>query len=366
MKQRKTKVAGRFVLPAILLILSALSVVAKGEDPEFAWSVDFGTVFDNREGDSKITDTRTFFQTQLAPEIGVTLDSGRHAIMGGAVWTQPIGTPWREGLLTPTVYYLYRNAGVKGALGMFPRSLLVRRMPDFVWNDSNYYTQRNIRGGAVSIENAKGFAEGVIDWRGMQTETRREAFNIILRGEIGKANGWVRGGGLLMMNHLALTHNSPDNEHIVDNFLYNAYVAFDAGKRLETLDSLSFRVGVLGSLSRHRAETEWHKPLGGWLEADLQWRRLGVHNTLYVGGKLFPYYSEFGSLLDQGEPYYRSSWYERISVWGKLVSSGNVDLRAGLDFNFAKSNFTFYQRLLLTVTFGSRNAPQRNVSRSLY
>lgn len=338
----------------VLLSLAALFLTFAGysQKPELEWGVTFGTVFDNREGDSKITDTRTFFQTQLAPEIGLSLDSGRHTVMAGAVWTQPVGTPWREGSLVPTVYYRYRRGGVRGALGMFPRSLLVRKMPDYIWNDSNYYTQRNIRGGVVSIEDARGFAEGVIDWRGMQTETRREAFNIIIRGEGGKAGSWIRGGGLVMMNHLALTHHSPDDEHIVDNFVYNPYVAFDPGSRMESLDSLTVRVGILGSISRHRAETRWRKPFGGWLEADLQWKWLGFHNTLYIGGKLFPCYSEFGALLDQGEPYYRSEWYERATVFAKLVKSRNVDLRASLDFNFAKSNFTFYQRLLLTVTFG--------------
>ncbi len=337
----------------ILTLMLLLPLAGYAEKPELEWDIWFGTVFDNREGDSDMTDTRTFFQTQLAPEIGVSFGEGRHRLMAGVVWTQPIGTPWKEGSLDPTIYYLYRRGVVKGALGMFPRSNLVRPMPDFVWNDSSYYTQHNIRGGAISIQNEDGFAEGVLDWRGMQTETRREAFNIILRGEGMRSTSIIGGGGLLMMNHLALTRNSPDDEHIVDNFLYNAYLALDPGKKISVLDSLTFRVGILGAVSRHRADTDWHSPVGGWLEADLKWKRLGFHNTLYIGGKLFPYYNEFGGLLDQGAPYYRSNWYERATVWGELIDSPHVNLRASLDFNFAKSNFTFYQRLLLTVNFGS-------------
>lgn len=330
------------------------------------WNVDMAAIFDNREGDSRITDTKTFFQTRLSPEAGLSVDSGRHTMMAGGAWTQPLATPWREGTLVPTVYYAYRNrAGrnrVQGMLGMFPRSLLIRRMPDFIWNDSCYYAQPNVRGGAVSIESTAGFAEGVIDWRGMQTETRREAFNIILRGEGGRSGGWVRGGGLVMMNHLALTRHSPESEHITDNFLYNVYLGLDLGKKLP-VDSLTVRVGLLGALARHREESKWHKPSGGWLEAAMVWKRLGIHNTLYVGGKLFPYYNLFGSLLDQGEPYYSSGWYERLSVSVALVRCRNVDLRAAADFNLAKSNFTFYQRLLLGVTFGSR---PRRADRVIY
>lgn len=353
----------RIILPLLLLAASVASIAQKIA-PE--WNVDMGAIFDNREGDTKITDTKTFFQTRLAPEIGLSVDSGRHTLMVGAVWNQPVGTPWREGSLSPTVYYMFRNrakgGAVRGMLGMFPRSLLVRRMPDFIWNDSSYYTQSNIRGGAVSIVSGKGFAEGVIDWRGMQTETRREAFNIILRGEAGRDGGWIRGGGLLMMNHLALTHHSPEDEHIVDNFLYNAYAYFDLTHKTR-LDSLTIRVGALGAVARHREESAWHRPVGAWMEADMVWRRLSLHNTLYVGGKLFPYYSRFGAMLDQGEPYFRSSWYERLTASLTLVKSRNVDLRASLDFNFAKSNFTFYQRILLGVTFGSK---PRNPQRVIY
>lgn len=343
----------------LFLILIAVSdVAAEKITPE--WEVDMGAVFDNREGDSKMTDTKTFFQTRFAPEIGLSVDSGRHTLMAGASWIQPVGTPWREGDLTPTVYYRFQGGGVRGMLGMFPRSLLVRKMPDFIWNDSCYYTQADIRGGAVSITSPKGFAEGVIDWRGMQTESRREAFNIILRGEGGSPGSLLRGGGLLMMNHLALTRNSSADEHIVDNFLYNAYLGMDFSGRL-AVDSLAARVGILGAVVRHREESRWHKPLGFWMEADLQWKRLSLHNTLYAGGKLFPYYSRFGALLDQGEPYFRSQWYERLTAGISLVRSSNVDLRALVDLNFAKSNFTCYQRLLLGVTFGTQKRDPRRV-----
>lgn len=345
---------------ALLKKLIMVTMLLVGSIATFAfspeWNVDFSTIFDNREGDSKITDTKTFFQSRLSPSVGASFDQGRHTLMVGVNWTQPLGTPWREGELTPTLYYLYRRDGIKGALGMFPRTLLTRRLPNFIWSDSAYYCQPNIRGGWVAYQSDKGFAEGLIDWRGMQTETRREAFNIIIRGERNIAAGKFGIGGLAMMNHLALTRHSGPDEHIVDNFLVNPYFKIDL-TRSTPLDSLQFRVGALGAITRNRAYSDWKTPFGGWMEADVEYKRFSLENTLYVGGKLFPYYSEFGAMLDQGEPYFRSDWYERASVAYRLVKSTNVDLRASLDFNFAKSNFTFYQRIILGVTFGT-NPPK--------
>lgn len=322
--------------------------------PQFEWNVDFTTVFDNREGDSHITPTKTFFETRLAPTLGASWQEGRHTVMAGADWSQPVGTSFGEGRLSPTVYYAYRSRGVRGALGAFPRTLLIRKIPNYIWNDSSYYTQADIRGGAVGIETPSGFAEGILDWRGLQSESRREAFNIIVRGEWtpGRSRRWIA-GALGMMNHFALTLHSPSTEHIVDDMLFNLYVGTDLSRDLP-VDSLSVRLGILGSHTRQRGGDPWQSGIGAWSEIALRWRRLGIDNTFYAGGRLFPYFTQFGAALHQGEPYYSTKWYDRLTAFITIAGNGVLDLRAALDLNFSQSNFTCYQRLLLGVTFGSR------------
>lgn len=333
------------------MLLSATGFVAQAQ--QFEWSVDFNTVFDNREGDSKMTDTRTFFHTQLSPEIGLSMLDGTHRLMGGVVWTQPIGSEWYGKRVSPTLYYRYNGQrGWSMAMGMFPRTLMHRQLPNYVWSDSVYYTQRNIRGFMATYESTDGYFEAVVDWRAMQSKTRREAFNVIAHGEWQRPDALFLAGGVAVMNHFALTSDPTPDEHIVDNFLVNPYVGFDFTHRT-SLDSLTVRVGALSSITRNRAYDKWKMPVGAWLDITLQWRWLGWHNTTYVGGKLFPYYSEFGALLDQGEPYYRSSWYNRTSVYGTILNNSFMNLRASLDFNLAKDNFTFYQRLILRVYIDS-------------
>ncbi|MDE6556029.1 MAG: hypothetical protein K2K55_03605 [Duncaniella sp.] len=167
----------------LLLPLLLLSLVASAQRPGLYWSVDFNSVFDNREGDATYSEPQTFFLAQLAPEIGLTLDGGTHRIAAGGVWTQPLTDSFRDASLSPTLYYRYHASGLTFAMGLFSREMLHRPLPSYIWSDSCNYVQRNIRGAMVSNVGRHGFFQAVIDWRGMQSEIRREAFNIIAQGE---------------------------------------------------------------------------------------------------------------------------------------------------------------------------------------
>lgn len=333
-----------------------LGVPASGE--EFLWDINFKTIFDNREGESKVADAKTFFLTQLSPQIGISLAGGEHTVMGGIVWTQPIGCEWDGYRLSPTVYYRYSKNGLKGFLGMFPRESLFRDVPDFIWNDSTYYVQRNIRGAAIVNSGEKGFIQALLDWRGMQNKKQREAFNIIAMGEWRRnsASLWSL-GGLLMVNHLALREDPPPGEGVVDNIVYNPYVAFDLHRLANKMDSLRISIGALGTLTRDReGENKWKTPLGLWIDASFRWKWLGVREELYIGGKLFPYYQKFGATLYQGEPYFSSDFYSRTELQGYIIDKKFVTLKASLDFHATSTDFIFYQRLILKINFdGSFN-----------
>ena len=308
-------------------------------------------VFDNREGDGQYAKAKTFFQTQLAPEIGLTLNDGKHLLAGGAVWTQPIGCEWKDYRLSPTLYYRYQNRGLRFAIGMFGRDHLYAEMPDYIWNDSVKYTQRNIRGCMIGYRNEKGYFQALLDWRGMQTETQREAFNIIASGERQYSDGKFMWGGLVMMNHLAWDKSGNPDQHVVDNFLYNPYVGINVAKMCRTpLDSCSLRAGVLGGMTRDRGDMKWKTPAGIWADLDVSWRFLEVRNTFYAGGKLYPYYWDYGPTLYQGEPYYAASLYNRTSVAAYFLRRSFMTLKASLDFNFAPSHFNFYQRIILSFS----------------
>ncbi len=314
------------------------------------WSIDFGSVFDNREGDHSYTPTETYFFTNLAPEIGLELGK-RDRIAGGVVWNQPIGREWKGARVSPTLYWRHHARRWSMSMGMFPRTQLREVLPGFLWCDSLTYFQRNIRGALVQYHSRSAFIDFYLDWRQMQTETEREAFNIVFHVQWHPGAGRFFVGGHAMMNHFALTKHSPADQHIVDNFLVNPYVGVDFSGAT-ALDSLRVRAGAVMTIERNRAHDYWSAPGGGWFDVVAEWRWLGVKNSFYIGGKLLPSYSEFGSQLYQGEPFYSSPFYNRTDVYARIVRNRLVDLEASLDFNVAKGSFIFYQRLLLRVYVG--------------
>lgn len=322
---------------------------------QFTWSVDFGSVFDNREGDHTYTPTETYLFTNLAPEIGLKFGQSDR-IAGGVVWNQPIGREWGGARVSPTLYYRHEARRWSLSMGMFPRTQLHEELPNFLWCDSLTYFQRNIRGVLAQYHSPSAFIDFYLDWRQLQTETRREAFNIVFHGEWAPRAGRFFVGGHVMMNHYALTKHSPANQHIVDNFLVNPYVGVDFSGDTP-LDSLRIRAGGLLTVERNRAYDNWTSPGGGWFDIVAEWRWLGLKNSFYAGGKLLPSYGEFRGQLYPGEPFYSSPFYNRTDIYARIVRNRWVNLEASLDFNVAKNSFIFYQRILLRVYLDWQNLP---------
>jgi undecaprenyl-diphosphatase len=336
----------RWAVASLLLLLAAAPTSAQ----HFEYGGEFKSVFDNREGDATYSPAETYFLTQLSPEVGISFDGGTHRVMGGVVWTQPIGCEWDGNRVSPTLYYQYSSPRWRFSMGMLPRTQLFRELPNYISSDSVNYFQRNIRGILIQHASDNGFAELVLDWRGMQSETRREAFALLLQGQWQRPNRWLQLGGTVMLNHLAKQKHAPEGQYVVDNFIYNPYIGADLTAVAPAMDKLYAQVGLLGSLTRDRGLGRWHSPLGAWAEVGAEWWRIGAKSTLYASkNPLFPMYSRFRSQLNDGEPYYASKFYSRTEVYGYFLRNDWMNLKASLDFQVAEDSFIFYQRLILSI-----------------
>ncbi len=318
---------------------------------EPTWDIDFGAVFDNREGDGRMNKAETYFFVTLAPEVGLKL-TGKDRIAGGAVWTQPLESKF--GSINPTIYYRHEGEKWKFSMGMFPRTQLREPLPGFLWCDSLAYFQKNVRGALVQYDSRHGFFDAYIDWRALQSDTKREAFNIMFHGELRPKAKHLLIGAHILMNHFAKSKDKSIPQGVVDNFLVNPYLGLDYSKST-VLDSLVVKAGILQTIERHRLNSDgWDCPGGLWLDAIVEWRFLGARNSIYAGKRgLLPLYGEFGSLLYQGEPYYQSKIYDRLDVYGHIYKNKYMDLEAQLNFNIAKGEFMFYQRLILSINIGN-------------
>jgi len=333
----------------VVVVVLCGCIAANGVEP--TWSVDFGSVFDNREGDDKMCDDKTFFFSTIVPEIGLRF-SRKDRIAGGAIWMQPLENGIKDGKLMPTLYYRHESDSWKFSMGMFPRTQLRESLPGFLWCDSLAYFQHNIRGALIQYNHKCGFVDAYVDWRAMQSETRREAFNIVFHGEWRPKAKSLLVGGYAQMNHFAKTRHPEESQGIVDNFLVNPYMGLDFSHKT-ALDSLVVKAGALITIERYRGHDGWQMPYGLWIDALFEWKYIGFKNSLYAGEKLFPLYSEFGPLLYQGEPYYRSDFYNRTDIYAHIFKNRYLDLQAQLNFNFARDNFMFYQRLILNIHLGN-------------
>ncbi|MDE7119078.1 MAG: hypothetical protein K2O10_00545, partial [Muribaculaceae bacterium] len=278
-------------------------------------------------------------------------------LCAGAVWYQPLTNDCAGAKVQPPLYYRH-DGGSRSpwrfSMGMFPRTQLRQQMPAFLWSDSLAYTQRNIRGALMQYEHRRGFIDAYIDWRGMQSATTREAFNVVVHGRWQPRRQCpVIVGGHAMMNHFALRDNAPADEHIVDNFVVNPYAGVDLSGRT-ACDSLAVRLGPLVTIERNRAnDAGWKSPVGAWAEAFVSWRWLAVKNTFYYGGRQFASYIPFRGDLYQGEPFFQSRFYNRTDIFGRIYRNRWVDLQASLDFHVADGSFIFYQRLMVRVNIGN-------------
>ena len=109
----------------LIALVSALTLSSQ----ELEWSVNMNAVFNNREGGNGETPDQTFIFTRITPQIGVSMDSARHRIMGGMTWYQPMNDHMHGYKVLPALYYQYHNQqrGLSMAMGVIPDALRISR-----------------------------------------------------------------------------------------------------------------------------------------------------------------------------------------------------------------------------------------------
>lgn len=330
-----------WLIAILTLILSVSPLAAQ----EVVWSVDASSLINNREGgDDSATPDQTFIFTRLAAEAGLSLNDGEHVIKGGAVWYQPMIDDLSGYKVLPTLYYRYcGHDGWRVAVGMLPRTLMVERMPRYLWSDSLNYCQPNIRGIMAQFVKPAGYTELAVDWRQMQTERQREAFTIMLNTDW-RIAGPLKLGGHVQYSHLAMRRHHAQDEHVNDDLNINPMLSLDFSHRT-VLDSLRLSAGAIIAMQRDRGVDRWERPAGFIATMTARWRWLQLDETFYAGERLMPLYSKFGSQLVQGDPYFNEKTYSRTDLIFHIVSNRIVDLTGSLTLNANSTTTGFWQQI---------------------
>lgn len=332
------------MLNRFVAILTLLLIIPPLAAQEVEWSIDASILLSNREGGDEYSPDQTFFFTRLAPEIGLSLMDDQHVLKGGVVWYQPMIDDMSGYKILPTIYYRYnRDDGWHVTAGLLPRTLMVERMPRYLWSDSLAYLQPNIRGVMAQLIKPAGYAEIAVDWRQMQTEQDREAFTAMLNTDW-KVSGPLKLGGHVQYSHLAMSGAHLPDEHVNDDLVINPIVSIDLSHRT-ALDSLRFSAGSIIALERNRGEDKWINHAGLITTATAKWHWLQLDETFYAGKDMMPLYPAYGSRLNLGDPYYHNKIYSRTDLTFHVVSNRFVDLTGSLTLHATDNNCGFWQQI---------------------
>lgn len=339
-----------------LMVMLACVILAGAQG--LTWSIDYNTIFDNRECDYDYSANGTIFVSRLSPEVGLSFLGGAHRIAGGVSWVQPVGNGWNDYKLCPTLYYRCEGKAWRTSFGMFPRSQFISPLPKYLLSDSIAYHEPNVRGLLVQYVKPKGYAELSLDWRSLQSEVNREAFNVNLNTQW-KPVGVLLAGGHAQLNHLAKQKPAPVGQGVNDDLMINPYVGVDLSGKI-FLDSLVVKGGALISMQRDRKAGSWQNGAGFLLNVVAEKKFIGVEETFYVGKNVMPLYPYYRTLLNMGDPYFQAPLYSRTDVNIYFVRNRYVNLEASLVFHCTEKAFGFWQQLKLRVFVDEKTWTKRN------
>ena len=313
---------------------------------ELEWSVDMNAVINNREGGNDETPDQTFIFTRITPQIGVSMDSARHRIMGGVTWYQPMNDHLHSYKVLPALYYQFKDSkrGLEFKFGMIPNELDTR-VPTYLRSDSINYVQPNIKGAVIRVDRKHFWLYSWLDWRQFQTNHHREAFDATaqLGWRTFKDNNCFALSTLLRYNHLAKSKQSPIGEGVVDNEIFSPQVHY---KHFWDNGALALSAGMLMSFDRDRSgDNEWLCPVGFIGTAEGNWKWISLKETIYAGERQMPLYEKFGSLLYQGDQYYHNKFYSRTDLVATIFSRPFVNLEARLTFHATDKTTGFWQQV---------------------
>ena len=378
-----------YVIISAVILLTCRTTASAGTDDDgkvhFDYDVDFEMKFDNRElYRSDFSNSMTIFGARLTPSVGIVIPqdelSLNHRIMLGIdvmkdFGASPIspdlagpGSDEAAGRLTNldlfremTLYYkLERNTertGLELYAGVFPRKAAEGNYSEAFFSDSLKFYDNNLEGLLIKVRRPRGYWEVGCDWLGQKGQTRKEKFMVFSAGE-SKVTNDLHIGYAAYMYHFA---GSKKARGVVDNILMNPYMRFEMGDVLD-LQMFELRLGWLQAM-QHDREFVGHYvfPGGGEFDLDIRNWNVGIHNRLFYGTDMMPYYNsvdkggdKYGTRLYMGDPFYRihddgtdgPGLYDRLEVYWEPSLGKLLSLRVSARFHFHDSSYSGCQQIV--------------------
>ncbi len=351
----------------VLTILTLLLSVGTLRAQEFIAGVEFDTYFDNREyAGNDFGTPRTLFSGQLVPQVGVQWDKHNRVVFGVEL-LRHFGDKVEEGdaLMSdvkPRMYYRFQKESVTAFAGIFSfRELTTDSYSRAIFSDETLFYHPCISGFMgryTSRTQEDSFVELALDWEGMYSKERREAFRVISAGRYDLGRSFYFGYGLSVF-HFA---KSEVMDNVTDNIIVNPYF----GKRFTAWFDFDIRLGALVAPQRGRSvDNKWQLPAGGELDITLYRKGFRIENNLYVGENLQPLRHAVSGTVDgvdltygeeglyAGEDFFATTKkiYNRTWVgYDRAFFDETVAVKAGMVFHYDGSALGSQQMVQLSVS----------------
>ncbi len=370
----------------LTMLLLSLQLSAEDGKARFVYDVDFEMRFDNREYyRSDFSSSMTIFGARLTPSVGIYLpqnESGmEHRLMMGIDVMKDFGASPVSKLLSGgtdmdetsprlsnvalfrelTLYYhLNRkteSTGLELYAGIFPRRASEGSYSDVFFSDSLKFYDNNLEGLLLKIRRPKAYWEVGCDWMGQYGQVRKEKFMVFSSG-LSRINSFFNVGYSAYMYHFA---GSDKARGVVDNILLNPYLRFDFAS-MTGFQEMSVRLGWLQGMQNDRKFVGHYVfPGGGELDLEIRKWNFGLHNRLFCGTDMMPYYNsldaggdKYGGRLYFGDPFYRMhddgtsgiGTYDRFEVFYEPQIGKYLKVRVAARFHFHGARYSGCQQVV--------------------
>lgn len=309
----------RYKLIATLLLINSLLFAQKLE-----WEVGLHSFFDNTEfAGAEVQDDQTMAGVRLSPELGLSFDTV-HRIHAGISAMQEFGSTKSVDHFVPIAYYNYTGRLFSFHMGAFPRKHAVEKYPRVFFQDSINYYRPVMTGFVLNMEKDKSNFNLWLDWTSRQTTSQRETFFAGWSGRWQWRDFYLQHFGYMF--HYAKMKHAPEGQFIHDNCLFLTSAGMDLAEKT-VLQKLQFNAGWLLGFEDNRGTTDWLKHHALLVEAEAEYRGIGLKNSFYAGERQMYFYAAEGNKLYWGDPIYRAELYNRTDISLVFFDTGKVNLK---------------------------------------
>ena len=347
----------------VLLLFSG--VFGSVSSQEFLWKANMHGFFDNNEfAGSLLRNSQTMAGIHVAPEVGLGWDK-KHRVFVGANLMREFGSDQLIDYSDLIAYYEFDNQPFRFYMGAFPRRMVLEKYPRMFFQDS-IWNYRPLMTGIFweKYSNDNYFINAWLDWTQRQTREHNEAFFI---GLSGRYNLSLFYGQLFSYYfHFAGKKDPVVIEGLHDNGLVWKSLGIDLTRKTPLFEKLEVNAGWTIGVERDREIGEFHTPQGFLSEIKVEYKGLGLFNTYYRGGRQQVFYEDHSNILYWGDPYYRSTEYNRTDLYINFIKTDVVHVKFTYSLHFVERAVVTHHEQLFTATFRLDNFKAKKGDSSHY